>query len=175
MSKASRKGRVLVLAGGVSGEHSISLRSAATVVAALEESGYETTVVGIAPDGRWLLGNVRELLERARTSLMLAAVLAVIALALSLVGLYSVLSFGVARRMREFGIWIALGASPGSVRRLVLAEGLTLTAIGAIVGLFGGVVVVQLARTMISSSGADDVRPYVACTRTGTLNREPEP
>ena len=70
MSKASRKGRVLVLAGGVSGEHSISLRSAATVVAALEESGYETTVVGIAPDGRWLLGNVRELLERARTSLL---------------------------------------------------------------------------------------------------------
>jgi predicted permease len=100
--------------------------------------------------------------SQARTSLMLAAVLAVIALALSLVGLYGVLSFGVARRMREFGIRIALGASPASVKRLVLAEGLTLTTIGASVGLFGAVVVVQLARTMLSNAAADDVRSYVA-------------
>jgi D-alanine-D-alanine ligase len=62
--------RVLVLAGGVSGEHSISLRSAATVVAALEEAGHQATVVGIAPDGRWLLGNLRPLLEQARTQLI---------------------------------------------------------------------------------------------------------
>jgi len=62
--------RVLVLAGGVSGEHSISLRSAATVVPGLEDAGYETTVVGIASDGRWLLGDLRPLLERSRTELV---------------------------------------------------------------------------------------------------------
>src|SRR6185295_15284374 len=67
----SRKSiRVLVLAGGASGEHSISLRSAATVVAALTEAGYETTVVGITLDGRWLLGDLSSLLERAKTELV---------------------------------------------------------------------------------------------------------
>jgi D-alanine-D-alanine ligase len=67
----SRKStRVLVLAGGASGEHSISLRSAATVVAALGEAGHETTVVGITPGGRWLLGDFRSLLERAKTDLV---------------------------------------------------------------------------------------------------------
>lgn len=62
--------RVLVLAGGVSGEHSISLRSAATVVPGLERVGYQTAVVGITPDGRWVLGDLKPLLERARTELV---------------------------------------------------------------------------------------------------------
>jgi D-alanine-D-alanine ligase len=68
MSPSTR--RVLVLAGGVSGEHSISLRSAATVVPGLEDAGYETTLVGIAPNGVWLTGDLRPLLERARTELV---------------------------------------------------------------------------------------------------------
>lgn len=66
----SRRQRVLVLAGGASGEHSISLRSAATVVAALEQAGHETTIVGIALDGRWWLGELRPLLERAKNELV---------------------------------------------------------------------------------------------------------
>jgi D-alanine-D-alanine ligase len=68
MSRSSR--RVLVLAGGVSGEHSISLRSAATVVPGLEDAGYETTLVGIASNGVWLIGGLRPLLEHARTELV---------------------------------------------------------------------------------------------------------
>jgi D-alanine-D-alanine ligase len=68
MSRQSK--HVLVLAGGASGEHSISLRSAATVIAALAEAGHETTVVGITLDGRWLLGDLRTLLERAKSELV---------------------------------------------------------------------------------------------------------
>src|SRR5262245_17982375 len=66
----SRSSRVLVLAGGVSGEHSISLRSAATVVAALEQAGHRPVVVAIARDGCWRLGDVSGLLDRARTKLV---------------------------------------------------------------------------------------------------------
>jgi D-alanine-D-alanine ligase len=65
--------RVLVLAGGASGEHSISLRSAATVVAALAQAGHETTVVGITLEGRWLLGQLGPLLERAKIELVRVA------------------------------------------------------------------------------------------------------
>jgi putative ABC transport system permease protein len=98
--------------------------------------------------------------SRARTSLMLASVLAVIALTLGVIGLYGVLSVRVARRTREFGIRIALGATPASVRGHVLKEGLTLTIIGAAIGVAGAVVVVRLAETMLYGTGPGDVRPY---------------
>jgi len=46
--------RVGVLFGGKSGEHEVSLASARTVMAALEQAGYETIPIGISPEGRWL-------------------------------------------------------------------------------------------------------------------------
>jgi D-alanine-D-alanine ligase len=58
----------------VSGEHSISLRSAATVVPGLEQAGYETTVVAITREGHWVLGDLRPLLEQARRELVSATV-----------------------------------------------------------------------------------------------------
>lgn len=65
----------------------------------------------------------------------LTASLAALATLLAVVGLYGVLSYNVARRRREFGIRLALGAQPGQIRRLVAREGLTLILIGAFVGI----------------------------------------
>lgn len=48
--------RVGVLFGGRSGEHEISLRSAATIIAALDPARYDIVPVGITPDGRWWAG-----------------------------------------------------------------------------------------------------------------------
>jgi predicted permease len=55
-------------------------------------------------------------------------------LALAAVGLYAVVAFHTARRTREFGIRMALGASPGDMVRTVVREGLVMTAIGAGIG-----------------------------------------
>ncbi|RLT42330.1 MAG: D-alanine--D-alanine ligase [Chloroflexi bacterium] len=46
--------KVGVLFGGKSGEHEVSLASARTVIAALEQAGYQTVPIGISPEGRWL-------------------------------------------------------------------------------------------------------------------------
>ncbi|RMD82963.1 MAG: D-alanine--D-alanine ligase [Candidatus Dadabacteria bacterium] len=62
--------RVLVIMGGRSAEHSISLRSAASVVPALREAGYFVETVAIGRDGVWRWGDHGPLLERARTELV---------------------------------------------------------------------------------------------------------
>jgi putative ABC transport system permease protein len=74
-------------------------------------------------------------LEQRRFTVTLAAVFAVVALLLAAVGLYGVVSFWVGSRTRELGIRLTLGSSQGRVLRLVLLEGLRLTALGVLLGL----------------------------------------
>jgi D-alanine-D-alanine ligase len=62
--------RILLLMGGVSGEHSISIRSGATLASALRARGHEVVVVGVTPSGRWLSGDFETLLEAARDGLV---------------------------------------------------------------------------------------------------------
>jgi predicted permease len=70
----------------------------------------------------------------------LFALFGVFALGLSSIGLYGVLSYAVSRRVREFGVRVALGAQPADVLRLVLREGSVMilagVAIGAIVAMW---------------------------------------
>ncbi len=61
-----------------------------------------------------------------------------LALVLAIVGLYGVKAYSVARRTREIGIRMALGAAPGEVQRMILREGLVMTLVGAALGLLIG-------------------------------------
>jgi putative ABC transport system permease protein len=70
-----------------------------------------------------------------RLNLSVLGVFALVALILSGVGLYSVLAWSVVRRQREIGVRTALGARPTDVRRLVLGQGIGLTALGIVLGM----------------------------------------
>jgi ABC-type antimicrobial peptide transport system permease subunit len=58
-----------------------------------------------------------------------------LALLIAAVGLYGVLAFSVARRRREIGLRIAVGANPGTIERLFLKESLVLVAVGLALGI----------------------------------------
>jgi putative ABC transport system permease protein len=70
-----------------------------------------------------------------RFTMALLVTFALLALVLASVGIYGVLSYAVAERSREIGIRRALGAQEGQVVRMVVGEGMRLTAVGLVSGI----------------------------------------
>jgi hypothetical protein len=88
--------------------------------------------------------------EAQRTfTLRLLASFALVALALSALGLFGVLSYGVRLREREFGVRMALGAARGAVRWMVMRRGLALVAAGTAIGLAGAALAARLMQSLV--------------------------
>ncbi len=93
-------------------------------------------------------------------------VFAALALGLSSIGLYGVVSFSVGRRTREMGIRRALGALSVDVTRLVVGDAMRLVGIGVAVGLVGAVAVMGLLQSLLNGVSAYDASTYAAVTLT---------
>jgi putative ABC transport system permease protein len=76
----------------------------------------------------------RNSISRERLSALLMGALAVLALALAVLGVYGIMSYSVALRRQEMGVRLALGAAPRDLYRLVLSRGLALTLAGLAIG-----------------------------------------
>jgi putative ABC transport system permease protein len=81
--------------------------------------------------------NIGVSLAARRLTISLLGTFAGLALVLASVGIYGVMAMSTTQRTRELGIRFALGASRGDVLRLVLGQGVSLIAIGLLVGLAG--------------------------------------
>jgi predicted permease len=95
-------------------------------------------------------------LARRQFNMLLLSVFAGLALLLSAVGIYGVLSYSVQLREREIGIRLALGAQARDALWLIIRQGLGLTLIGVALGLGGALALTRLMKTLLFGVSATD-------------------
>ena len=104
------------------------------------------------------VGTMTDIVDRSQAQRRLTTILMVgfggLALLLAAVGIYGVVAYGVTRRMREFGIRVALGATPVKVTRLVVWQGTSMAIVGSVIGL-----VLALAASGVMSNLVYGVAP----------------
>ena len=99
---------------------------------------------------------VERSLSTPRFYLILVLFFATLALALAAAGLYAAISYSVSQRTHEMGIRMALGARPSDLLKLILGQGMTLTAIGVTVGIAGALMLTRFLTKLLYGVSATD-------------------
>jgi putative ABC transport system permease protein len=101
-------------------------------------------------------------LAGARFNVLLLSIFAVVALALTAVGIYGVIAYSVAGRTREIGVRLALGARPSAIVATFLGQMMRLVAVSIGIGVVAAVGCVRLMRGLLFGIGAWDPLTFVA-------------
>jgi putative ABC transport system permease protein len=99
-----------------------------------------------------------------RFNATLLMIFASVALVLTIVGLYGVMSYSVAQRTNEIGIRMALGAQTSDVLRLIVSQGFKLVLIGLGIGLVGAFAVTRVISSLLFGVTTKDPLTFVAVT-----------
>jgi ABC-type antimicrobial peptide transport system permease subunit len=99
--------------------------------------------------------------RQPRFQVTLVGAFAGIALLLGAVGIFGVVSFATARRTREIGVRMALGARGADVQRLVVTETLRTVGVGLVAGLAGAIAGARLIRALVYGVSATDPLTFV--------------
>jgi hypothetical protein len=103
-----------------------------------------------------------EVLSPDRLNALVFGGFAAVALAIAVVGVAGVLAFSVSGRIREFGVRLALGSTPGLLLASVVKEGVIMAGTGVIAGAFGGWALARLAGSYFPEMRMPDATPVVA-------------
>ncbi|HKG79009.1 MAG TPA: ABC transporter permease [Pyrinomonadaceae bacterium] len=99
--------------------------------------------------------------SQQRSNMVLLTLFAAVALVLAAIGIYGVVSYSVTQRTHEIGIRMALGASRKDIFKLIITRGMTLTAIGIILGIAGAYGLTRAIRSLLFGVGTLDVAIFV--------------
>jgi putative ABC transport system permease protein len=99
-------------------------------------------------------------LSQPRFTMLLLGIFSATALALSVIGIYGVLSYWVAQRRFELGIRLALGAQRADILRIVVRQGFTLAMAGIVLGLAAALFLTRLMSSMLYKVGALDLTTF---------------
>jgi len=109
-----------------------------------------------------LSAQVQATMLQERLLATLAGTLSVLALVLASVGIYGLLAYSVARRTREIGVRMALGALPRDIMASLLGEGLRLTAIGVVVGVALALAATRLLNALLFGTSPTDLVTFAS-------------
>jgi putative ABC transport system permease protein len=109
------------------------------------------------------------LLGRDRFLLALIGAFATLALALATVGVYGLMAENVARRTREIGVRVALGAASRDVARMILLQGMKLAGLGVIIGLAAALATARLLNAVLFGVAPTDGVTFLGVTAILTL------
>jgi predicted permease len=121
----------------------------AKLIAAVRREAQSINQEAQVSDVRTLEEQVDKLLSNERLVARLSSVLGLLAALLAAMGLYGVIAYSVARRTREIGLRVALGASRTQIQWLVLREVLTLIGAGVALGVPAALFATRLAKSLL--------------------------
>lgn len=107
---------------------------------------------------------VSEAQSRPRFLTILLSLFSSLAFLIAVIGIYGVISYSVARRTKEFGVRMALGAQATDVIKLVMRQGMTMTIAGIAAGLVGAFILTRFMTRILYQVGATDPLTYAGVT-----------
>lgn len=119
---------------------------------------------GLAVEAQTLAEHLKLALFPAEATGALLGSFGLLALVLAIVGLYGMLAYSVSQRTREIGIRTALGAQSTDVLRLVMLQGLKLTAVGMLIGLVAALLSTRLLSFLLYGISATDPLTFAVVT-----------
>lgn len=145
----------------------VRARDAGTAVSAVR-SAFRELAPDVAVDKPVTMGElVASSMGRERMVALLAGFFALLTLALTGIGLYGVLNYGVVRRRTEIGVRMALGATPGGVVKMILREATRLVLPGVALGVVGVWAVTRLLKTLLY--GVKPLDPWLCAASLAAL------
>jgi putative ABC transport system permease protein len=101
-------------------------------------------------------------LQRPRSLSLLVGGFAIVALVLSIVGIYGVMAYYVQQHLKDITIRLALGGTTGAVLRLIVGQGMTVAAAGVAFGLLAALLLARLMSSLLFGVGATDAFTLIA-------------
>jgi putative ABC transport system permease protein len=133
----------------------------ASIVSGIREAEAKVDATAVIYNVRPMQEIVANSIAKQRLAMILLSVFSTLALVLSAIGIYGVISYLTGQRTHEIGIRVALGASASDVLRMIVGEGMRIALIGVGIGIVAALGLTRLITKLIFGVGANDPLTFV--------------